>query len=139
MHLATNVCFVLVLCRKRDEDWQMSDIVHTLTNRSWLEKCVAYAESYDQALVVDKKIVFWLMDKDMYDFMALDRPSTALIDCGTEFHKVIRLITVGLGGERYLNFMGNEFGHPGWIEFPRGEQRLPTGEVIPGKNFSYDT
>ncbi|KAJ0089354.1 hypothetical protein Patl1_32456 [Pistacia atlantica] len=53
------------------------------------------------------------MDKDMYDFMALDRPSTPLIDCGIALHKMIRLITVGLGGEGYLNFMGNEFGHPG--------------------------
>ncbi|KAJ0028132.1 hypothetical protein Pint_35899 [Pistacia integerrima] len=126
------------LLKKRDEDWQMGDIVHTLTNRRWLEKCVAYAESHDQALVGDKTIAFWLMDKDMYDFMALDRPSTPLIDRGIALHKMIRLITMGLGGEGYLNFMGNEFGHPEWIDFPRGQQRLPTGEVIPGNNFSYD-
>ncbi|KAJ0087820.1 hypothetical protein Patl1_32398 [Pistacia atlantica] len=142
------------LLKKRDEDWQMGDIVHTLTNRRWLEKCVSYAESHDQALVGDKTIAFWLMDKDMYDFMALDRPSTPLIDRGIALHKMIRLITMGLGGEGYLNFMGNEFGHPGllnelmlffsvvnyieWIDFPRGQQRLPTGEVIPGNNFSYD-
>jgi len=53
-------------CRKRDEDWKMGDIVHTLTNRRWLEKCVAYAESHDQALVGDKTIAFWLMDKVSY-------------------------------------------------------------------------
>lgn len=55
------LCFVL--CRKRDEDWQMGDITHTLTNRRWSEKCVSYAESHDQALVGDKTIAFWLMDK----------------------------------------------------------------------------
>lgn len=54
----------------------------------------------------------WLL-QDMYDFMALDRPSTPLIDRGIALHKMIRLITMGLGGEGYLNFMGNEFGHPG--------------------------
>ncbi|KAJ0096326.1 hypothetical protein Patl1_28089 [Pistacia atlantica] len=59
--------------------------------------------------------------QDMYDFMALDRRSTPLIDRGIALHKIIRLITMGLGGEGYLNFMGNEFGHPEWIDFPRGE------------------
>ncbi|XP_061370951.1 1,4-alpha-glucan-branching enzyme 1, chloroplastic/amyloplastic-like isoform X2 [Gastrolobium bilobum] len=101
------------LIKKKDEDLRMGDIVDTLTNRRWLEKCVAYAESHDQALVGDKTIAFWLMDKDMYDFMSLDRPSTPLIDRGIALHKMIRLITMSLGGEAYLNFMGNEFGHPG--------------------------
>ncbi|KAH9738381.1 SBE2.2 [Citrus sinensis] len=126
------------LLKKRDEDWKMGEIVHTMTNRRWLEKCVAYAESHDQALVGDKTIAFWLMDKDMYDFMALDRPSTPLIDRGIALHKMIRLITMGLGGEAYLNFMGNEFGHPEWIDFPRVDQRLPNGQFVPGNNFSYD-
>lgn len=126
------------LLQKKDEDWRMGDIVHTLTNRRWLEKCVSYAESHDQALVGDKTIAFWLMDKDMYDFMALDRPSTPLVDRGIALHKMIRLITMGLGGEGYLNFMGNEFGHPEWIDFPRGDQRLPTGKIIPGNNNSFD-
>jgi hypothetical protein len=99
--------------RQPDEAWKMVDIVHTLSNRRWLEKCVAYAESHDQALVGDKTIAFWLMDKDMYDFMALDHPSTPQIDRGIALHKMIRLVTMGLGGEGYLNFMGNEFGHPG--------------------------
>nr|QNR00776.1 starch branching enzyme [Canna indica] len=126
------------MMKLKDEDWKMGDIVHTLTNRRWLEKCVAYAESHDQALVGDKTIAFWLMDKDMYESMALDRPSTPRIDRGIALHKMIRLITMGLGGEGYLNFMGNEFGHPEWIDFPRGEQRLPNGAVIPGNNYSYD-
>ncbi|KAK8705191.1 hypothetical protein V6N13_048797 [Hibiscus sabdariffa] len=137
LHMAIADKWIEIL-KKRDEDWKMGDIVHTLTNRRWSEKCVAYAESHDQALVGDKTIAFWLMDKDMYEFMALDRPSTPLIDRGIALHKMIRLITMGLGGEGYLNFMGNEFGHPEWIDFPRGDRHLPDGSVIPGNNYSYD-
>ncbi|KAK4481160.1 hypothetical protein RD792_012041 [Penstemon davidsonii] len=137
LHMAIADKWIEIL-KKRDEEWRMGDIVHTLTNRRWMEKCVAYAESHDQALVGDKTIAFWLMDKDMYDFMAVDRPSTPLIDRGIALHKMIRLITMGLGGEGYLNFMGNEFGHPEWIDFPRGDQHLPDGRVIPGNNNSYD-
>ncbi|XP_074580303.1 1,4-alpha-glucan-branching enzyme 2-2, chloroplastic/amyloplastic-like isoform X2 [Curcuma longa] len=122
----------------KDEDWNMGDIVHTLTNRRWLEKCVAYAESHDQALVGDKTLAFWLMDKDMYDFMALDKPSTPRIDRGIALHKMLRLLTMGLGGEGYLNFMGNEFGHPEWIDFPRCDQHLPNGVIVPGNNSSFD-
>ncbi|KAL6521134.1 hypothetical protein OROGR_017703 [Orobanche gracilis] len=137
LHMAVADKWIEIL-KKRDEDWKMGDIIHTLTNRRWLEKCVCYAESHDQALVGDKTIAFWLMDKDMYDFMAVDRPSTPLIDRGIALHKMIRLITMGLGGEGYLNFMGNEFGHPEWIDFPRGDQHLPDGRIIPGNNNSYD-
>ncbi|XP_047316567.1 1,4-alpha-glucan-branching enzyme 2-2, chloroplastic/amyloplastic-like [Impatiens glandulifera] len=126
------------LLKKMDEDWKVGDIVYTLTNRRWLEKCVSYAESHDQALVGDKTIAFWLMDKDMYDFMALNKPSTPSIDRGIALHKMIRLITMGLGGEGYLNFMGNEFGHPEWIDFPRGDQKLSSGKIIPGNNNSFD-
>ncbi|URE11331.1 Alpha amylase, C-terminal all-beta domain [Musa troglodytarum] len=137
LHMAIPDKWIEIM-KLKDEDWKMGDIVHTLTNRRWLEKCVAYAESHDQALVGDKTIAFWLMDKDMYDFMALDIPSTPRLDRGIALHKMIRLITMGLGGEGYLNFMGNEFGHPEWIDFPRGDQRLPNGKVIPGNNYSYD-
>ncbi|KAL6634238.1 hypothetical protein ACP70R_026909 [Stipagrostis hirtigluma subsp. patula] len=137
MHMAVADKWIELL-KQSDQSWKMGDIVHTLTNRRWLEKCVTYSESHDQALVGDKTIAFWLMDKDMYDFMALDRPSTPTIDRGIALHKMIRLITMGLGGEGYLNFMGNEFGHPEWIDFPRGPQRLPSGKFIPGNNNSYD-
>ncbi|GBG88393.1 hypothetical protein CBR_g47092 [Chara braunii] len=123
--------------RKTDEQWDMGDIVHTLTNRRHDEKCVAYAESHDQALVGDKTIAFWLMDKDMYDYMALEGPSTPRIDRGIALHKMIRLITMALGGEGYLNFMGNEFGHPEWIDFPRVDTVLPDGRFIPGNDGSY--
>ncbi|ERN13141.1 1,4-alpha-glucan-branching enzyme 2-2, chloroplastic/amyloplastic isoform X1 [Amborella trichopoda] len=138
LHMAIADKWIELLSKYSDEYWKMGDMVHTLTNRRWLEKCVAYAESHDQALVGDKTLAFWLMDKDMYDFMALDRPSTQLIDRGIALHKMIRLITMGLGGEGYLNFMGNEFGHPEWIDFPRGDQMLPNGRVIPGNKNSFD-
>ncbi|GJM85150.1 hypothetical protein PR202_ga01576 [Eleusine coracana subsp. coracana] len=137
MHMAVADKWIELL-KISDEAWKMADIVHSLTNRRWLEKCVTYSESHDQALVGDKTIAFWLMDKDMYDFMALERPSTPTIDRGIALHKMIRLITMGLGGEAYLNFMGNEFGHPEWIDFPRGPQQLPSGKFIPGNNNSYD-
>jgi 1,4-alpha-glucan branching enzyme len=80
-----------------------------------------YAESHDQALVGDKTIAFWLMDKAMYDCMADDGPSSPVVDRGIALHKMIRLLTMSFGGESYLNFMGNEFGHPEWIDFPRDD------------------
>jgi len=95
------------------------DIVHTLTNRRWMEPTVAYAESHDQALVGDKTIAFWLMDKEMYTHMSKNSPPSAIIDRGIALHKLIRFITHALGGEAWLNFMGNEFGHPEWLDFPR--------------------
>eukprot|EP00252_Welwitschia_mirabilis_P006854 TRINITY_DN1776_c0_g1_i2.p1 TRINITY_DN1776_c0_g1~~TRINITY_DN1776_c0_g1_i2.p1 ORF type:complete len:853 (-),score=190.68 TRINITY_DN1776_c0_g1_i2:471-3029(-) len=138
LHMAVADKWIELLSKKQDEYWQMGDIVFSLTNRRWMEKCVVYAESHDQALVGDKTIAFWLMDKDMYDFMALDGPSTPTIDRGIALHKMIRLVTMGLGGEGYLNFMGNEFGHPEWIDFPRGDQHLANGKFIPGNNYSFD-
>ena len=102
----------------RDEDWNIHELWHTLTNRRWKEKTVAYAESHDQAIVGDKTVAFWLMDKEMYYHMQIDDPSI-IIDRGMAMHKMIRLFTIALGGEAYLNFIGNEFGHPEWIDFPR--------------------
>ena len=81
-------------------------LVHTLTNRRYTEKCIAYAESHDQALVGDKTIAFWLMDKEMYSHMSELSPPSLVIDRGIALHKMIRLITLGLGGEGYLTFMG---------------------------------
>nr|CAI5837927.1 unnamed protein product [Callosobruchus analis] len=102
-----------------DDNWEMGNIVHTLTNRRWMEKNVAYAESHDQALVGDKTIAFWLMDKEMYTHMSTLSEPSQIIDRGIALHKLIRFITHGLGGEAYLNFIGNEFGHPEWLDFPR--------------------
>ncbi|XP_065210394.1 1,4-alpha-glucan-branching enzyme [Planococcus citri] len=115
--------WIKLLKEQSDEEWNMGNIVHTLTNRRWLEKTVAYAESHDQALVGDKTIAFWLMDKEMYWHMSNVHHSSGspalIIDRGMALHKMIRLITHALGGEAYLNFMGNEFGHPEWLDFPR--------------------
>lgn len=80
---------------------------------------MAYAESHDQALVGDKTLAFWLMDKEMYTHMSTVSETSLIIDRGIALHKMIRLITHSLGGEAYLNFMGNEFGHPEWLDFPR--------------------
>ena len=108
-----------------DEDWNIWEMWSILTNRLPEVKTVAYAESHDQALVGDKTIAFRLLDKLMYDSM--DRKSESMVvDRGLALHKMIRLITITTGGDAYLNFMGNEFGHPEWIDFPRE-----------GNNWSY--
>lgn len=80
---------------------------------------MAYAESHDQALVGDKTLAFWLMDKEMYSHMSVVSEQSLIIDRGLALHKIIRLLTHSLGGESYLNFIGNEFGHPEWLDFPR--------------------
>lgn len=103
---------------KTDEQWDLWEMWSVLSNRLPNVKTITYAESHDQALVGDKTIAFRLMDKEMY--FSMDRASKNLvIDRGIALHKMIRLITITLGGEAYLNFMGNEFGHPEWIDFPR--------------------
>ena len=110
--------WIKYLKEKRDEDWDIHEMWGVMTNRRWKEKTIAYAESHDQAIVGDKTVAFWLMDKEMYWHMQKDDPHV-LIDRGMALHKMIRLFTLALGGEGYLNFIGNEFGHPEWIDFPR--------------------
>jgi len=84
----------------------MEKLTWTLINRRYGEKHIAYCESHDQALVGDKSIAFWLMDKEMYFLMAENSPSSLIIDRGLALHKMIRLVTHALGGEGYLNFIG---------------------------------
>jgi 1,4-alpha-glucan branching enzyme len=110
--------WIKLLKEKKDEDWNLTALYHTLMNRRHTEKHVAYAESHDQALVGDKTLAFWLMDQEMYWNMTKFHQSL-VVDRGIALHKMIRLITFSLGGEGYLNFMGNEFGHPEWVDFPR--------------------
>ena len=98
----------------------MHEFFHTMTNRLFDVKTIAYCESHDQALVGDKTIAFRLMDKEMYDSMSKLTPNV-IVDRGIALHKMIRLFTISLGGDAWLNFMGNEFGHPEWIDFPRKE------------------
>lgn len=102
----------------RDEDWNMGKIYFELTNKRSDEKTVSYAECHDQAMVGDKTIIFRLLDEEMYYSMSKDIPNL-LIDRGIALHKMIRLVTLSTAGNGYLNFMGNEFGHPEWIDFPR--------------------
>ncbi len=101
-----------------DEYWDLGSIYYELTLRRPKEKVIGYCESHDQALVGDKTIMFRLCDQEMYWHMEKDSQSL-VIDRGMALHKMLRLITMTLGGEGYLTFMGNEFGHPEWIDFPR--------------------
>ncbi|RYY15994.1 MAG: 1,4-alpha-glucan-branching enzyme, partial [Cytophagaceae bacterium] len=110
--------WIKTLKHKRDEDWDLGELWHQLVNRRQGEKTVAYAESHDQALVGDKTLAHWLYDAAIYSNMGvLDGDAQAAR--ATALHKLIRLITMSAGGEAYLNFMGNEFGHPEWVDFPR--------------------
>ena len=102
----------------RDEDWKPSSMFWETTNRRQDEKTISYAESHDQALVGDKTIIFRLIDADMYwHFKKGDENFT--VNRGIALHKMIRLLTASTINGGYLNFMGNEFGHPEWIAFPR--------------------
>ena len=100
-----------------DEYWDMDKLWWELNSRRPKEKNIGYSESHDQALVGDKTIMFRLCDKEMY--YGMNKGDNAIIDRGVALHKMIRIITASLAGEGYLNFMGNEFGHPEWIDFPR--------------------
>lgn len=110
--------WIKILKERRDEDWNLHELYGTLLHRRHGEKHVAYAESHDQALVGDKTLAFHLMDAEMYWHMAKGHQSH-IIDRGIALHKLIRLVTFALAGEAWLNFMGNEFGHPEWVDFPR--------------------
>jgi 1,4-alpha-glucan branching enzyme len=110
--------WIKLLKHSRDEDWDMGELWGVLANRRHGEATIAYAESHDQALVGDKTLAFWLMDKEMYWHMGRNDPHP-VIERGIALHKLIRLVTLVLGGEGWLNFMGNEFGHPEWLDFPR--------------------
>ncbi len=110
--------WIKLIEKVKDEDWDMWHIWHELTSRRPSEKYIAYAESHDQALVGDKTLLFRLCDKEMYTAMQKGSQNL-IIERGIALHKLIRLITLTLGGEGYLTFMGNEFGHPEWIDFPR--------------------
>ena len=101
-----------------DDHWPMGGIYWELTNRRPEEKVVSYVESHDQALVGGKTFIFQLVDKEMYWGMRNDQPNLA-VERGIALHKMARLATCALNGGAYLNFMGNEFGHPEWIDFPR--------------------
>ena len=108
-----------------DETWDMGNIYYELCRKREDEKTIGYLESHDQALVGDKTVFFRLIDKEIYDQMSVNKKSL-IVDRGMALHKMIRLITMATSGNGYLCFMGNEFGHPEWIDFPRE-----------GNNWSY--
>lgn len=110
--------WIKTIKEKRDEEWKPSTIFWEVKNRRPDEKTISYCESHDQALVGDKTIIFRLVDADMYwHFKIGDENET--VRRGIALHKMIRLVTAGTINGGYLNFMGNEFGHPEWIDFPR--------------------
>ena len=110
--------WIKMIKEKSDEQWNPRDIFWEMTNRRADEKTISYAESHDQALVGDKTIIFRLIDADMYwHFKKGDENEMARR--GIALHKMIRLVTSSTMGGGYLNFMGNEWGHPEWIDFPR--------------------
>ncbi len=106
----------------RDEDWNLDALWHALTDKRVEERTVSYVESHDQAIVGSKTLIFHLADADMYTHMRKQDESLA-IDRAMALHKLIRLITCLTGDAGYLNFMGNEFGHPEWVDFPREGNR----------------
>ena len=108
-----------------DENWDMGKLMYELTQHRPEEKIISYCESHDQAMVGDKTLIFRMIDAEMYSGMEKSIHSFT-IDRGIALHKMIRLITFSTSGGGYLNFMGNEFGHPEWIDFPRE-----------GNNWSY--
>ena len=110
--------WIKTLKEKNDEDWDLGQLAYTLSSHRPEEKVINYAESHDQALVGDKTLIFRLIDKNMYWHMDKIDPDLT-VERGVALHKLIRLMTAGLHGGGYLNFMGNEFGHPEWIDFPR--------------------
>lgn len=101
-----------------DENWDMGKLMYELTQHRSEEKIISYCESHDQALVGDKTLIFRMIDAEMYTGMSRSYHSLSM-DRGISLHKMIRLITFSTSGGGYLNFMGNEFGHPEWIDFPR--------------------
>jgi len=101
-----------------DEEWDLGYLLHELTQHRTEEKVISYCESHDQALVGDKTLIFRLADKEMYTSMSVFTPSL-IVDRAMALHKMIRLFTFMTAGGGYLTFMGNEFGHPEWIDFPR--------------------
>jgi 1,4-alpha-glucan branching enzyme len=112
--------WIKIIKEKQDQDWPVSGIWWETTNRRADEKTISYVESHDQALVGDKTVIFRLIDAAMYWHMAINDQNMT-VDRGIALHKMIRLVTASTINGGYLNFMGNEFGHPEWIDFPRQE------------------
>ena len=110
--------WIKTIKEKSDENWSVGNIFYQMTNRRKEEKVIAYTESHDQALVGDKTLIFRLIDKQMY-FAMEKKSEDVLVNRGIAIVNMLKLITISTTNGGYLNFMGNEFGHPEWIDFPR--------------------
>ncbi|MDR2382652.1 MAG: alpha amylase C-terminal domain-containing protein [Prevotellaceae bacterium] len=110
--------WIKTIAEKPDEAWHVGDMFYELCRKRNDEKTISYAESHDQAMVGDKTLAFRLIDSEMYYSMNVFCENL-VIDRGIALHKMIRLASIATAGNGYLNFMGNEFGHPEWIDFPR--------------------
>ena len=102
----------------KDEDWNMEEMMRELTNRRKDEKSISYVECHDQSIVGGKTLIFELIDAEMY-FSMSKSDQNLRVDRGIALHKMIRLATIATAGQGYLTFIGNEFGHPEWVDFPR--------------------
>jgi len=111
-------CWFKLAEKVSDEKWHMGELWHELTNRRADERTISYVECHDQSIVGSKTMIFQLIDAAMYTDMRIS-DSNAYIDRGIALHKMMRLATLSTAGQGYLNFMGNEFGHPEWVDFPR--------------------
>lgn len=119
------------------ENLKMGHLRHALVNRRYQERHIVYSECHDQALVGDKTLLMWLLNEQIYTNMSIFSPATDRTKRGIRLHKLIRLLTIGLGGEGYLNFEGNEFGHPEWLDFPRPGNEWGYGHCRRQFNLDY--
>ncbi len=110
--------WIKIIKEKKDENWHVGDLFYELTNKRKDEKTISYAECHDQAMVGDQTIIFRLIGEEMYTAMNVFQPNL-IVERGMALHKMIRLLSASTAGNGYLTFMGNEFGHPEWIDFPR--------------------
>lgn len=110
--------WIKLLKEKKDEQWHVGDLFYELTNKRKDEKTISYAECHDQAMVGDQTLLFRMLDAEIYTGMSTAVESV-VVDRGIALHKLMVSATLVTAGNGYLNFMGNEFGHPEWIDFPR--------------------
>ncbi len=109
-----------------DEFWDIGTLWYELTNRREDEKTISYVECHDQAIVGGQTFLFRCIGKAMYDSMDI-YSHNLVADRGVALHKLARLSTLATAGNGYMNFIGNEFGHPEWVDLPRQ-----------GNGWSYD-
>jgi len=98
-----------------EEGRTMGQMWHELTNRRHYDKTISYTECHDQCINGDDAFIWRMIKDDMYTHMSVFSDSWKC-SRGVALHKLMRFITLGSAGQGWLNFMGNEFGHPEWID-----------------------